>query len=89
MMGASGTMARLWWLVHKDFVSELRARQAWPAMLLLAILVAFLFSIQIDLPAAQMEQLIGCLFWLAVYFAGTLLFGQSVAAEREAPEVKF
>ena len=31
-----------------------------------------------------MEQLIGCLFWLAVYFAGTLLFGQSVAAEREA-----
>lgn len=84
MTRTSGTVTRLWWLVHKDLVSEFRARQAWPAMLLLAMAVTFLFSIQINLPAAEMEQLIGCLFWLAVYFAGTLVFGQSLAAEREA-----
>ena len=27
-------LAKLWWIVHKDLVSECRARRAWPAMIL-------------------------------------------------------
>ena len=41
-------VAKLYWIVCKDLVSEYRARQVWPAMLMLGVLVSFLFSAQLD-----------------------------------------
>ena len=42
--------AQIWWMIHKDLVLEWRSRRAWPAMILLGIVVAVVFSLQIDLP---------------------------------------
>lgn len=75
--------AKLWWLIHKDLVSEYRARRVWPAMLLLGVVVAMVFGLQMDLPADQKRRLVGGLLWLAIFFAGTLALDRSFAAERE------
>jgi heme exporter protein B len=75
--------AKLCWMIHKDLVSEWRARRAWPAMLLLGIVVALMFAVQMDLAPEQKTQTVGSLLWLAVFFAGMLALDRSFAAERE------
>jgi heme exporter protein B len=76
-------MARFWWIIHKDLLSEFRARRAWPAMLLLGVVVALVFSIQMDLLPHQAQRLVGGLLWLAIFFAGMTAVDRSFAAERE------
>jgi heme exporter protein B len=75
--------AKLWWMIHKDLISECRARRVWPAMLLLGAVVALVFSMQMDLPAAEKRRAVGGLLWLAVFFAGMLAIDRSFASERE------
>ena len=77
-------MARTWvWLVHKDLLRELRAPRVWPAMLLLGVVLSLIIQMQIDLPLDQRRNLVGSLFWLAVFFAGTVALERSFSTERE------
>ncbi len=75
--------AKLWWIIHKDLVCEYRSRQVWPAMLLLGVVVAMVFGIQMQLPAEQKRQMAGSLLWLAIFFSGMLALDRSFTAERE------
>ena len=74
---------KLWWIIHKDFLSEYRARRVWPTMLLFGIVVAVVFSLQTDLLAAQKDHVVGSLLWLAIFFAGMSAIDRSFALERE------
>jgi len=74
---------KLWWIIHKDLVSECRARRTWPAMLLLGVVVVLVFAVQMDLPLQERQRVGGGLLWLAIFFAGTLAFDRSFASERE------
>lgn len=76
-------MSSFWWIVHKDLISEFRSRRVWPAMLLLGVVVALIFSIQMNLLPDQKQRIVGGLLWLAVFFAGATVFDRSFAAERE------
>ena len=73
----------MWWIVHKDLMTELRARRVWPAMFLLGVVVAFVFSLQMDLLPHQKQRLVGGLLWLAIFFAGMTAIERSFAAEGE------
>ncbi|HUT12828.1 MAG TPA: heme exporter protein CcmB [Thermoguttaceae bacterium] len=75
--------AKLWWMIHKDLISECRARLVWPAMLLLGVVVAVVFSVQMDLLPEEKPRMIGGLLWLAIFFAGMMAIDRSFAAERE------
>jgi heme exporter protein B len=75
--------AKLWSIIRKDLVSECRSRRVWSAMLLLGILVAVMFAVQMDLPPDGRRHIAGSLLWLAVFFAGTLVLDRSFAAERD------
>ena len=75
--------AKLWWMIHKDLVSEWRARRAWPSMLLFGLVVAVMFSVQIDPLPESKAQITGSLLWLAIFFAGMLAIDRSFSAERE------
>lgn len=75
--------SHFWWIIHKDLVSEFRARRVWPAMLLLGVVVALVFSIQMDLLPHQKQRMVGGLLWLAVFFAGMTAVDRSFAAEHE------
>jgi len=75
-------VSKLWWLIHKDLVVEYRTRQAWPAMLLLGIIVAVVFSLQMQLPLQQRTAAAGGLLWLAILFAGLVAIDRTSAAEQ-------
>jgi heme exporter protein B len=75
--------AKLWWIIHKDLVSECRARRVWPAMLLLGSVVALVFTVQMDLLPTERRRTVGGLLWLAIFFAGMLAVDRSFASERE------
>jgi heme exporter protein B len=75
--------AKLWWIIHKDLVSECRARRVWPAMLMFGMVVALVFSFQMDLLPDQKRRIVGGLLWLAIFFAGMLAVDRSFASERE------
>lgn len=75
--------ANLWWIFHKDLVTEFRARRVWPVMLLLGVVVALVFGMQMELLPQQKQQLMGGLLWLAIFFAGMTAIDRSFAAERD------
>jgi heme exporter protein B len=74
---------KIWWIIHKDLLTEYRARRVWPVMLLMGSLVALVFSVQMDLLPEQKQRIVGSLLWLAIFFAGMLAIDRSFAAERE------
>lgn len=73
----------IWYLMVKDLVGELRARRAWPAMLLLALLLVVFVEMQIDLPENQKQGAVCGLLWLVVLLAGTVALERSFVSERE------
>jgi heme exporter protein B len=74
---------KLWWIIQKDLVCEYRTRQAWPRMLLLGFVVAFLLSYQLALSPSQLQHAAASLCWLTICFAAVLTLGQSIALERD------
>jgi len=74
---------QLWWLIHKDLIVEFRTRQAWPAMLLLGVIVAVLFSLQLELPIEERPAAAGTMLWLATLFAGMVAIERTGAAEQQ------
>ena len=74
---------KLWWIIQKDLICEYRARRAWPRMLLLGFVVAFLLSYQVALSPNQLQRVGASLCWLTICFAAVLTLGQSIALERE------
>jgi heme exporter protein B len=70
-------------MIHKDLICECRARRVWPAMLLMGVVVALVFSIQMDVLPSQKHQIAGGLLWLAIFFAGAVAMDRSFAAERD------
>lgn len=75
--------AQIWWMIHKDLLSEWRSRRAWPAMILLGIVVAVVFSVQMDLPAEYKRQMAASLLWVAIFLAASIGLDRSFALEGE------
>jgi heme exporter protein B len=82
-MPAIDALAAFWRLVQKDAAQEIRARRAWPGMLLLGLLLVLVLAIQIDLGAEERLRVTSGVLWLAVFFAGVLSLERSFSAERE------
>jgi heme exporter protein B len=83
MTGATTLVAQFWWIVQKDLLTECRARQIGPAMLLLGGVVAFLFSLQLQVVPQARANLIGCQYWLTVFLGGLIALDGSFLAERD------
>jgi heme exporter protein B len=77
-------MARkLYWLIHKDLVLEYRTRQALPAMFLWGVIVAMVFSLQIESVSGQTAAVAAALLWLAILLAGLIAIERTCAAEQQ------
>lgn len=75
--------SKLWWMIHKDLVVEYRTRQAWPAMLLLGVIVAVVFNLQMELLPEQRPAAAGVLMWLTILFSGLVAIERTCAAEQQ------
>lgn len=73
---------KLFWILHKDLLTESRSWQVWPAMLVLALVVGFLFRATGTSPGEGL-QAAARQFWLATFFAGMLALNRTFEAEQE------
>ena len=76
-------MVQFWWIIHKDLTSELRTGHVWPPLGLYSLLVAAVFSLQMEMLPDQRVRIAGSLLWLATFFAGMLGMDRTFVAERE------
>src|SRR5262245_27371142 len=76
-------VAKLWWMIHKDLLSESRGRQFWPALALFAVIVVLLFALQMNVPPSQKDQLVSGFIWLAIFFAGVIALDRSFRMEHD------
>jgi heme exporter protein B len=76
-------MVQFWWIIHKDLTSEIRTGRVWPPLCLYSLLVASVFSYQMDLALEQRIGITGSLLWLTTFFAGMLGMERTFAAEHE------
>ena len=74
---------QIWWIIQKDLLSEWRSARAWPAMILLGIVAAMVFAVQMDLPPEHKLHMAAGLLWVAIFFAAALSLDRSFALERE------
>jgi len=76
-------MVQFWWIIHKDLRSEIKTGRVWPPLCLYGLLVAAVFSYQMDLLPDQRGRIAGSLLWLATFFAGMLIMDRTFVDERE------
>lgn len=76
-------MHSAFWLALKDLRCEWRSRRTFPAMALLGGLLVVMVALQLDIPLPLRRGVGGGLFWLTVFFAGTLMLDRTLGAERD------
>jgi heme exporter protein B len=70
-------------LVAKDVTGEVRAHRAWPAMVLLGLVLVVALQTQTDASPGPQHEAVGGFLWLGVCFAGLVALERSFAVERE------
>ncbi len=70
-------------IVHKDIVTELRTKEMFSSMLVFSLMAVFIFSIALDLSASDPFDTTPGLLWVTIAFAGTLGLNRSLAQEQE------
>lgn len=70
-------------VVHKDIVTELRTKEMFSSMLVFSLVAVFIFSIALDLSASDPLDTTPGLLWVTIAFAGTLGLNRSLAQEQE------
>jgi heme exporter protein B len=76
-------VGRVWWMIEKDLVWELRSGLAWPPMCLFGLVAGAVFCLQMELLPDERRQIAGGLLWVATALAGMLILGHTFSAERE------
>jgi heme exporter protein B len=82
MMSFSMSTRCLWWLIHKDFIREIRALQSWPRTLLIGMVMVLLLAAQIDLAMDRQIGAVSGLIWITIFFSATVSIERSFASER-------
>lgn len=79
-----GYIRRLWAIVYKDLISELRTKELFSSMFVFALLVLVVFNFAFS-PGTRELQLTMApgILWVAFTFAGALGLGRSFSLERE------
>jgi heme exporter protein B len=70
-------------IIHKDVIIELRTKEMFSSMLVFSLMAVFVFSIALDLSAANPLDTTPGLLWVTIAFAGILGLNRSLAQEQE------
>jgi heme exporter protein B len=76
-------LRKIFGIVHKDIITELRTKEMLSSMLVFSLMAVFIFNIALDLAAANPLDTTPGLLWVTIAFAGTLGLNRSLAQEQE------
>lgn len=79
----SRPIAKVFAIVRKDLLAELRSKEIAVSILLFALLVIVVFSFAFDPETEAVEIIAPGVLWIAFTFAGMLGLGRLLAAEKE------
>ena len=76
-------MNKIWAIVKKDIVTELRTKELFTSMLLFAILIIVIFNFAFGFSVEILNLASPAMLWIAFTFAGILGLSRSFALEKE------
>lgn len=76
-------LKKVWVIVWKDLVIELRTKEMFSAMFVFSLLVVIIFNFAFEPGMAYMKDVAPGILWVAITFAGTLGLNRSFINEQE------
>lgn len=80
-------MKKIWAIVKKDLVTELRTKELFTSMLTFALLVIVIFNFAFGFAPEVLSRSTPAMLWIAFTFAGVLGLSRSFALEKEGNAV--
>ena len=80
-------MSKIWAIIKKDIVTELRTKELFTSMLTFALLVIVIFNFAFGFAPGILNQAAPAMLWIAFTFAGVLGLSRSFALEKEGNAV--
>ena len=76
-------MSKVWAIIKKDIVTELRTKELFSSMLLFALLVIVIFNFAFGFSVEILDLAAPAMLWISFTFAGILGLSRSFALEKE------
>ena len=76
-------MWKIWAILKKDLLTELRSRETLPSMILFSLLVVLMFNFTFEPGSEAIVEALPGILWVAIIFAGTLGLNRSFVSEQE------
>ena len=80
-------MRKIWAIVWKDIITELRTKELLSSMLTFALLIIVIFNFAFDFSSELIPTAAPAILWVAFTFAGVLGLGRSFALEKEGNSI--
>jgi len=80
-------MNKIWAIIKKDIVTELRTKELFSSMLLFALLVIVIFNFAFGFSVELLDLAAPAVLWISFTFAGILGLSRSFALEKEGNAV--
>jgi len=80
-------MKRVWAIVWKDIMTELRTKELFSSMFTLALLIIVIFNFAFDFSSELIPVAAPAILWVAFTFAGVLGLSRSFALEKEGNSI--
>jgi heme exporter protein B len=80
-------MKKIWAIVWKDIITELRTKELFSSMFTLALLIIVIFNFAFDFSSELIPLAAPAILWVAFTFAGVLGLGRSFALEKEGNSI--
>jgi len=80
-------MKKIWAIIWKDIITELRTKELFSSMFTFALLIIVIFNFAFDFSAELVPVAAPAILWVAFTFAGVLGLSRSFALEKERNSV--
>lgn len=80
-------MKKIWAIVWKDIITELRTKELFSSMFTFALLIIVIFNFAFDFSAELIPVAAPAILWVAFTFAGVLGLSRSFALEKEGDSI--
>jgi heme exporter protein B len=80
-------MKKIWAIVWKDIITELRTKELFSSMLIFALLIILIFNFAFDFSSELIPVAAPAILWVSFTFAGVLGLGRSFALEKEGNSI--
>ncbi len=81
-------MKKIWAIVWKDIITELRTKELFSSMFTFALLIIVIFNIAFDFSAELVPVAAPAILWVSFTFAGVLGLSRSFALEKDADAIQ-